>query len=657
MPQVVPILFGAAFTVATCVAMGELVLRRLKLALFRQEAFLFCFLTGAPILSLATLLLYLVHQARPAAFLCVGLTVIGAALFQLGSRPARKSQLAFPIRSKLLFLSIFTAYSLIYLINALAPEITPGGSGYELGNVARLSRANGFVWDFSGLQMPFLFAYSFGRGSAAALVHLVFLAALPLLILCYGTRFGQPKVAIFAALLVFASPVVGIAGSSVHDELGLAASAFAVFYLFQIWNQERTPNLLLLIALLAAFCCFLVHVGHETSHRPLRQIWQLAVRGKEANGLVGPIFLLTPLPVLLLWWQGNRSAALPLRTGPLLLAAALFAIPAFFDPQARYLIPALPFLALALGASLLTLPRVLITIAVLHSIASWPGVVSHYCDRTAWRIRSIPIAAALRVTPEAEYLQAHLTDYALKPVIENLVPPEALVFSLRPRADAYFDRTIITGNESALGSLAADLLAAPLDRRVRPRERSTFRFLPVATRAVRALQTGHGSGFWTIAELRPFFRGKELERSSTWRVRAAPNASIVPLAFDNSYATRWSSGQPMRAGMFVAIDFNQPQTLDELVLEEAPSPEAKVQIDVSSDARTWIPLSNTSEVTLLDLPSGLRQGASRELKARGISYLLVNDSDFFGPDMQKYSTLWGVTELQKQATDRLYFIN
>ena len=73
-----------------------------------------------------------------------------------------------------------------------------------------------------GAEMLFLFAFTFGRHSAAALVHFAFLCALPLLMVCYGRRFGLRKASLFAALLVFASPVIGKDGVSAYNDLALS---------------------------------------------------------------------------------------------------------------------------------------------------------------------------------------------------------------------------------------------------------------------------------------------------------------------------------------------------------------------------------------------------------------------------------------------------
>ena len=106
---------------------------------------------------------------------------------------------------------ILAVFFILYFFNALAPEISPDGSGYHLANdVPRFWRQHGFVWDYhsiyayfpQGMEMLFLVAFVFGHFSAAALVHLAFLLSLPLLIACYGRRYGFPRAGLFATILV-----------------------------------------------------------------------------------------------------------------------------------------------------------------------------------------------------------------------------------------------------------------------------------------------------------------------------------------------------------------------------------------------------------------------------------------------------------------------
>src|SRR5436305_1469064 len=95
-----------------------------------------------------------------------------------------------------------------------------------------------------------LFAFVTG---AAAVSLLAFLCALALLLVSYGRRFGYPHGGIFAAILVFASPIVGLNAVSAYNDVALATCIFAVFYLIQVEREETAPNTLLVIGLLSGF--------------------------------------------------------------------------------------------------------------------------------------------------------------------------------------------------------------------------------------------------------------------------------------------------------------------------------------------------------------------------------------------------------------------
>jgi hypothetical protein len=176
---------------------------------------------------------------------------------------------------------------------------------------------------------------------------------------------------------------------------------------------------------------------------------QLTVIGGLVPGLLGPIFLLAPISLLALRQSQGRR---------LWLAGAVFAIPALFNTEVRFLIPSVPFFALAMGLALENSWGVLPVLAVFHAVISWPSVLDVYCDPNAWRIRGLPVRAALRLEPESSYIAAHIGDYALKPAIEQAVPPGERIFSFAGRPAAYLDRDIIVGYESSLGEQVSQLL-------------------------------------------------------------------------------------------------------------------------------------------------------------------------------------------------------
>jgi hypothetical protein len=730
MRELINILFGAVFTVAVSIALGSLLLARLRLRFFRFEATLFAFLAGSACLSLLVTLLSFVHQARRGYFLWGGLIAIGAAVWQSRGRKRRRSLPAIDLNWLVPFYLLFGLFFIYYFVNAFAPEVSPDGSGYHLGNVVRTWRNHGFVWNYhsmysyfgQGLEMLFLVAFSFGRHSAAALIHFAFFCALPLLMVCSGRRFGWEKASLFAATIVFVSPIIAKDGVSAYIDLAVATLIYAVFYLLQVWDEDRSPNILVLIGLLCGFCyavkytAFLAlpfaavwvwyrsddrrwrnllwlilpagilvapwvlrnwfwlgnpfapflnawipnayyhpgmerlyaeQLGHYTG---IKHYWeiplQLTLRGGLVTSLYGPVFLLFPLALLALRFKYGRR---------LLAAALIFAAPAWLNTDARFLIPCAPFVAMALGLALAEIPGALPVLALFQALVCWPPALTTWCHPWAWRIGNFPIEAALREQPEGAFITRAIGDYALKVPIEINVPKTAPIFSFAGRPAAYLDRDIVVGYESMLGNLVNDTLLAPQAHP--PTYQQRFKFLPVATRGVRVVNMATSTNFWTIAELRVRAAGRELPRSPNWRLTAWPNYSEVQLAFDNSYATRWSTWESMAPGARIQIEFPSPRSVDEVVIECDPAWDARPQVEVLLPNGRWVPITDTAEFVKADFPAGIRRAAARDVKALGFRYLLLNDGDFVYKDMKMYPAYWGVSALGEANGTHLYRID
>ncbi len=248
--QALSILFGAALTAAASLGFGSAALNSTT----RDPGIRF--VTGAALLSIAVFALCCLGLAYPAVFLVVGAMGLGCLWLRRGD--FRKLEIQPPHRILTLFFALFF---ILYFFSAMAPETSPDGAGYHLTVVGQYFRWHGFhpiTWSMyatlsQGVEMLFLFAYTFGRHSAAAMVHFAFLLALAWQMLSYGRRSGIPIAGACGALLVFASPVVGIDGSSAYNDVAVAAIGFTLFYLLRIWDSERSPRLLWVIGLVAGF--------------------------------------------------------------------------------------------------------------------------------------------------------------------------------------------------------------------------------------------------------------------------------------------------------------------------------------------------------------------------------------------------------------------
>jgi hypothetical protein len=261
MIRVIPVLFGALFTVATGWSLGLLLFRKLALALRAWEERLLAFVAGSACLSAIMFVLSATRLARRGILLVLALGIIGYAAY---SGVWRVSGKAFPPLPRLwvwIFGAGFAAFSYVGFFNALAPEHSPDGMSYHLGEVLKYQHAHGFARITTdlysnlsqGIELIYLFAVDFGRYSAASLVHFTFLVVLVFLIVAYGKRIGHPDVGAAAALITYASPIVLHDASIAYIDVALAAVLFALFYLLQIWDEHRDPKMLVPIGLLAGF--------------------------------------------------------------------------------------------------------------------------------------------------------------------------------------------------------------------------------------------------------------------------------------------------------------------------------------------------------------------------------------------------------------------
>jgi len=734
MPTAFYIVFGAAFTAAVSWALGRLLFARFKLTLYRSEEHVLAFMTGSALLSLAMFALAVVHGVRKGLLLALGAAVL-VWTFRTGAhRSAGAALPALPRLWRILLVVAFLLFGALYVANAMAPELSPDGSAYHLRFVADYHRAHGFVRITTnmyanlsqGLELLFLFAYVFGRHSSAAMVHMLFLFALPWMLIAWGRRSGHAVAGAAAAMFTFLSPVVGIDGISAYNDVAVAAVLFATFYLVDIWRENRASSLLPVIGLVAGFgyaikyTAFLavpyalgvvvwtcwrskqnwwrpalivglaalvmvapwmlknaiwlgnpvspffnsvfpnpyVHVNFEQEYQYAMQhyaginsYWQLpielTVRGGALCGLLGPLFLLAPLGLLALANPAGRRV---------LLAAAIFASTYVTNVGTRFLIPALPLIALAMALAVARFHWIAFTLVLVHGTLSWPDVTRKYCAEYAWRLQRVFYKQALRIEGEDHWLRKKSAGYVIARMVEESTPPGAVVLTFNQVAEAYTTRNILVSFQAATNRVSTDLMWISLAPDCVPTWHHTFRFPRQSVRRIRLVQTAGGApDIWSIAELRLFDGARELPRASNWRLRASHNPWDVQLAFDNAPVTRWRSWRKIEPGMNIEVDFGQMETLDAARVEcSRDEYKIRMKLEGMDEAGRWSMLSDKPEITDAPLPRGLRRTAIEELKSRGVTHLLVWDSDYGADEIRVNSAVWGVTQVRELGPIRLY---
>ena len=724
--QALAILFGALFTVAVAAALGASLLRD------SCEDLALRFVTGAAALSVAVFCLCAAQLAYPLIF-----AVLGAAALFLPTRtralklPSRERKRAVPGGStNRLLLLAFILYFILYFFNSMAPEASFDGSRYHLALVGRYLRDHGFhriannmyASLSQGVEMLYLWAFAFGRHSAAAMVHFAFLLALVWQMFAYGRRVGLPLAGACAALLIFASPVVGVDGTSAYNDVAVAAIAFTLFHLLQTWEDVRAPRLLVAIGLVAGFgyaakytaCLGVVYalgfvawksrrriretavvavssaalaapwmvknwmwvanpfspflnglfpnpyvtVAFEQEYRHhmalygLQSRWQIPMQvttyGSLA-GLLGPVFLLAPIALLALRRREGRQ---------LLLAALVFGATWFTNIGTRFLIPPLPFVALAMAMVLSRVPRVLVAVALVHALISWPSVVARYCHYDAWHLAKVPWREALRIKPQDAYLESNLPLYGAARLVERTTAPGSTIFAFAPIPDAYTSRTILVAQQSSENVKSREILWTAFTPDYEPTWRLRFSFPRQPLRAIRVVQTNTGPDLWSVHELlvgQPDPEGTPPANRSRWRIHAQPYPWAIADAFDGNPITFWECGERLRPGQFVEVDFNEVEPADSVSIETAPNQWGiRLKLEGQDASGQWKLLAAGARASDAPVPPGLRRAAAEELKRRGIDYLLVFDGEFGADDLQRNAGLWGIRQVGEYRGARLY---
>jgi Dolichyl-phosphate-mannose-protein mannosyltransferase len=713
--EALSIWFGAAFTIAASTALGGICFGRI---LKNWPA---RFVVGSALLNLAVFALCCFQLAYPAIF-----AAAGAAILYLWLNRERPQGHSLRI-SNYLLAAAFAAYFILYFFNAMAPEASPDGSTYHLGLVGRYLREHGFrpiTWDIyanfsEGVEMLFLFAFAFGKHSAAAIIHFAFLVAICWQMVIYARRAGFPSLGACASFLVFASPVVGKDATSAYNDVALACVAFTLFTLLQVWDEERVEKLLIPIGLLAGFAYAIKYTGgvgivyaatfvawkswrrsrevrpalivamvaalvaapwllknwlwvhnpispffnhlfpnpfvttwFETDYRRYLSLydltsrwqipWAVAVTGRLV-GLLGPVFLLTPIALLALRRRAGRQ---------LMLAAAVFGSTYFGNIGARFLIPALPFLALAmmLGLANRTLAM---AVALIHSVLSWPTIIPRYALPGSWSLYEFPLRYAMRFRPEAEYLKSHLPDYDVDRLIDRVTEPSATVFTYRAIPEAYTSRRLLVEYESASNHVDSLILSTGFLSDWRPSWRAGFSFPRQSLRGFRLIQMAAGQSQWRIHELRAFNGGAELPRAS-WAATAHPFPWGIENAMDGNPVTFWECGDVLRKGSYVEARFASAQTLDSVLLETSPNqPELRLELYGETAPGEWKRLSADPDISSASVPD-LRRAAVEELRRRGIGYLLLFEADELSKPVREGVEAAGLEEVGQSGEARLY---
>lgn len=629
-------LFGAALTLATSLLTGR--------GLWRKADWPLQFALGAAVLAHLVLALGWLGALRPAVFAAGAAALAGLSLWRARWRTNGGETVGRPSAWWMLCLP----WAAFLLIHATGPAVQPDEITYHLGLVrewlaeGRFPARAGFYESMPQMaEMLFAFAYAFGGAPAAKLVHLGFLAVLMALIV----RMAGGGRGVAAMALVAASPVVMTDAASAYNDVMLAFYALALYRTLERGETGRA-------GLLAGACYAVKMTGgvfalaallwllarRERPWRflagalvfpapwlvrnallagnpfaPLMNAWfpnehfhasteallrhNLATYGVHGmdrlletlfgggvlGGHLGAGFLFAPL---LLWglWRAGRRAALPLA-----LAAAVAALPWLANAGTRFLIPALPFVALALPAPL-AWPAAVVQVAAL----GWTPPAGSWSLR-GWSAQAQPsepavIAMLNRHTRPGE----RILDFISAPTLYiRSAPMSPWGYVQAGRAEAALVRAL-TAAPGLMYNLRAD-------------------WHTVRLRQIRLVAAEPGPSPLNVQEV-------SFEGATRCRFTATRHTAETPLAFDRNLTTGWSTWAPARAGDGITIDC--PEPLDTTGLRATIAMAwTGMKLRVEGDGRVLNGDPGYTPVT----PLNWRRAAVSAVRREGFRWILIRD--------------------------------
>lgn len=367
--------------------------------------------------------------------------------------------------------------------------------------------------------------------------------------------------------------------------------------------------------------------------------WKLTVSG-DLGGQIGPVFLLAPIALLSLRSREGRRC---------LLAAAFFLLTYPTNIGARFLIPALPFIALAMALALSFSNVLLATLIVSSAILAWPRVIRHYRAPTGtWQISTMPWQAALGIVPPERYLEQRSAEYRIATMLDANVPERKHIWSAIPVAESYEKPDVLVSYQSAEGELLEDILMTAIDTDRQPLWNLRFTFPPRRLKAIEFEQTAPAhDDIWSIGEVK-LFLGEAESRPSISRVSASFFAWDAWLAIDSNPVTRWRSWDSIRPGMWWSAEFAKPVMLD------------RAELHCSHDqwAIAVRMLGVNAKAERLEDPhfGDLRRLSAQTVKKRGVDYLLTGPTSRLDTEFARNAAAWGITAVAQTDGAKLYRI-
>lgn len=376
---------------------------------------------------------------------------------------------------------------------------------------------------------------------------------------------------------------------------------------------------------------------------------EVAFNGAQLQGIIGPIFLLLPLAFFALTSPLGRR---------LLIVGLFFLLPYFGNIGTRFLIPAMPFLALALCMVLESWRACLLPVVLLQFLVSWPQITQIYAplamglDLPRWD-------ESLREASEEWTLRRRLPGFAMAQYIDKHLPLSARLLEFGGLPGSYMRQQIDDFYEGAQNQKASHLLWMGAYPETRPTERHIFQFSPRQLQCVRIEQAGKDKQeLWKVAEVRFFLNGHEVVADPEWKLSSKPNPWDVRLAFDGNPVTMWQSWEGLWPGMYLEARFQKPISIDRVELDSPPD-QSKVRMIVKGEAagQGTMTLADASATEHLASPPDFRKKVTAALRSMGYTYIALGSNQFCYRQLYSDPGGWGMTLVAERGQYALFALD
>lgn len=385
------------------------------------------------------------------------------------------------------------------------------------------------------------------------------------------------------------------------------------------------------------------------------------VRGERYQGSIGWIFLLAPV-ALLAWRTPLARAALA--------AALVCALPWLSNAGARFLLPSLPFVALAMGLALERLsirPRMACVVALLiaQCVTSWPAIREYWYHEDVWTVVGFPWRAALGFEHPKWHLARRLKYFLLADHLNKMDPRNTRVLTFCEVPEAYCGAELLVPYKSLENLDLAAAFLNPFDADRRP-ARSLYSALSGRPARGIRLETDRSDTRRSliVSEVRLFSSGRIMPFDESWDVSVQPHPWHAARLFDRDPFTAWSSREPATPRMAIEVRFHEPRQVDGLEvvhpnLSALSNSDLVVRSQSASGAWSILDTEPADVRRLAVSVDAARESATEMLRRHRITHVVLNLEPDFADSaaMQSIASdpkAWGLRKTFVDRTATLY---